>query len=148
MNTWIWASLGVAFGMLVPLALRQLRRSEPDPEPEIPLRAPASPPPPRPVARVQKFHGVTIQPCSQPCAAVAALADRRFLPEHAPPLPLAGCDQRQCQCAYRHHSDRRDAEDRRSGWGSFGGFAPSIPGGNRRAKTRDRRAGRKSHPTA
>lgn len=150
MDTWIWAGLGALLGLLAPLALRQLRRSGPDVErdPEPVRRAPPPPSPPRPAARAQKFHGVTIQPCTRPCPAVLALADRRFLPEHAPALPLPGCDQGQCQCAYRHHSDRRDAEDRRTGWGTFGGFTPSIPGGNRRAKARDRRGGRKAGPPA
>jgi hypothetical protein len=141
MNTWIWASLGAVIGLVAPLALRPLRRSEPGTAPETPVRAP-----PRPAPRAQKFHGVTIQPCAQPCPAALALADRRFLPEQAPALPLAGCDQRRCQCAYRHHADRRDADDRRSGWGSFGGFAPSIPGGNRRGNARDRRTPRRTAP--
>jgi hypothetical protein len=156
MNTMIWAGLGVAVGILAPLLFRLWQRSaSPDDLEEAPtagpVRRPAPPPPPagpgarRPPAG-RKFHGVTVKPCPDACPAVLAIADRRFLPEEVPPLPLPGCDQRACRCAYTHHGDRRDAEDRRSGWGSFGGFAPSIPGGNRRSRDRDRRARRKAGP--
>jgi len=87
-----------------------------------------------------KFHGVSLQPGLEACAAVQGLAGQRFLPAEAPTLPLAGCDQQKCQCAYTHHSDRREPVDRRSGWANFGGFAPTLPEANRRSKDRNRRS--------
>jgi len=148
----LWASLGAAIGLLAPLIFRLWQRGADSAAG--PVASPVRPPAPaKPAATVKapaglnrkqtrKFHGVTVKPGLHACTAVQALADQRFLPDEVPALPLAACDQSRCQCAYRHHGDRRDREDRRSGWGTFGGFTPSIPGGNRRAKTQDRRAGR------
>lgn len=87
----------------------------------------------------RKFHGVSVKPGPGACAAARDLVGQRFLPEEAPAMPLAACDQQKCVCAYSHHASRRDAEDRRSGWGGFGGFTPTVPGGNRRGKGRERR---------
>lgn len=91
----------------------------------------------RSIAR--RFHGVSIRRGPDCCQAVEALGKRRFLGDEAPRLPLPGCDHPRCECAYSHHKDRRDGDDRRSGWGGFGGFAPSVEGGNRRTKRPDRR---------
>ncbi|MEO8224593.1 MAG: hypothetical protein ABI661_07285 [Gammaproteobacteria bacterium] len=150
-----WAALGLAVGLLGPILFMRLRRlpaeaDEParsapvprqgQPVPGSPLSAGAAPAPvnlKRQLAR--KFHGITVKPGPRPCAAVQALASQRFLPEEAPQMPLAGCDQAACQCGYAHHSDRRDREDRRSGWGTFGGFAPSLAEGNRRGTRLERR---------
>jgi hypothetical protein len=63
--------------------------------------------PPRP------WHAVSIVPGSQPCAAAAGLARKRFLSRDAPPLPLESCDQ-QCACRYGHHDDRRKGPRRAS----------------------------------
>ena len=88
---------------------------------------------------LRKFHGVSVKPGPHACPAVLELAGQRFLPAEAPAVPLKACDVQKCQCAYSHHGDRRDQEDRRSGWGTYGGFVPSVPGGNRRGKARERR---------
>lgn len=154
----LWASLGAAIGLGAPLLFRLWQRSAADraDTPPTAARRPARGPAPA-VARqaagaaprapaglnrkqTRRFHGVSVRPCPHACQAAQALAGQRFLPEEAPAMPLAGCDQAKCQCAYSHHGDRRDREDRRSGWGTFGGFTPSIPGGNRREKKRDRRS--------
>lgn len=150
MNTMLWAALGVAIGLL-PLLVVFWQRSaaaDGDDEPAHPRPAPGPRAAlvvdgPAPASRrgtaAHKFHGVSVKPGPDACPAVLALVDRRFLPDTAPALPLTACDQKACRCAYKHHGDRRDQDDRRSGWGDFGGFAPSIPGGNRRGKARDRR---------
>ena len=121
------------------------RRGRPGPAPGADLGPPLAAQSPRGLNRKQtrKFHGVSVKPGLHACKAVQELVGQRFLPDEAPAMPLAACDQAKCQCAYSHHGDRRDREDRRSGWGTFGGFAPSIPGGNRRAKSLDRRSDRK-----
>ena len=41
------------------------------------------------------------------CAAVRAIAGKRFLPDEIPPLPLADCDVPSCGCSYELFSDRR-----------------------------------------
>lgn len=157
MSAVLWAVLGVAIGLGAPLLFRLWQRTAAD-RADTPPTAVA---PPSPLVRREflattprqsqaqaglnrklsrKFHGVSVKPGQHACAAVQALADQRYLPEEAPGLPLAACDVQKCQCAFSHHGDRRDQEDRRSGWGTYGGFVPSIPGGNRRAKARERRA--------
>ncbi len=161
MNGILWASLGAAIGILVPLLFRLRQRRgtsvggtlaaaathQPARQPVKPAvtgRPPAAHRSPAGLNRklTRRFHGISVKPGPQACQAVQELAGQRFLPEEAPAVPLAACDQGRCQCAYAHHGDRREPEDRRSGWGTFGGFSPSIPGGNRRAKSPDRRSGR------
>lgn len=154
-----WASLGAAVGLGAPLLFRLWQRSAADRADTLPTatRAPArarapGPAPARQSAsrapaglnrrQTRKFHGVSVKPGLHACQAAQELVGQRFLPDETPAMPLAACDQAKCQCAYSHHGDRRDREDRRSGWGTFGGFTPSIPGGNRRAKSPDRRSDR------
>ena len=55
------------------------------------------------------------------CAAAKALANQRFLAGDAPMLPLDECTQpQQCRCVYKHWSDRRSGEDRRSPYEGLG----------------------------
>jgi hypothetical protein len=142
MNTWTWALLGAVLGISLPWAVMRWRRpAEARPVPRSTPGAPARPAPGLRKAIARRFHGVSIRCPAEHCAAAAALTDRRFLPEEAPSLPLPGCTEARCQCAYAHHKDRRAEDDRRTGWGTFGGFAPSVPGGNRRKARPDRRRG-------
>jgi hypothetical protein len=151
MNSILWATLGVAIGALGPILYLQWRRrldgagdtARTAAVPHRPSPAPSRQPAPAGSLKrqlVRKFHGVTLKPGPHACAAVQALAGQRFLPHEAPTTPLPGCDQAKCLCGYGHHGDRRDREDRRTGWGTFGGFTPSLPEGNRRGQRRDRRA--------
>ena len=61
----------------------------------------------------KRFHGVSIRPTSGACRDVQAIADKRFLPNEAPALPLVNCDVAYCGCRYEHHQDRRAQIDRR-----------------------------------
>lgn len=164
MNGILWASLGTVIGILAPFLFRAWRRAaagsaDTPPAAVAPRPAPGkvqaaaqstgrqqvTGKPPSGLNRKQtrRFHGVSVKPGPHACEAAQALTGQRFLPDEAPAMPLAACDQTRCQCAYAHHGDRRDREDRRTGWGTFGGFTPSVPGGNRRAaKSRDRRSTR------
>lgn len=155
----LWATLGAAIGLLAPILFRvwqQRVAASADTPPSAVAPRPAAQAPGRtePAGRIQlpakgpaglnrkqarKFHGVSVKPGRQACKAAQDLVGQRFLPDEAPAMPLPGCDQAKCHCGYGHHGDRRDKEDRRSGWGTFGGFTPSVPGGNRRGKGRDRR---------
>ena len=156
MNGILWAILGTSIGLVAPVLYRLWRQRDVDGEESMPTAvAPVRtqtagmgsalvPAPGRGTGGLRhklarRFHGTSLKPGRQACAAIQGLCGQRFLPEEAPSLPLAGCDQQKCQCAYSHHGDRRDQEDRRTGWGTFGGFTPTA-GGNRRGKGRDRRA--------
>jgi hypothetical protein len=156
MSGMLWAVLGTALGLMAPVLFRLWQRNGADRSAGPPgTGAPRTPPGRRESLAVaqrqsqapaglnrklsRKFHGVSVKPGQHACAAVHALADQRYLPDEVPALPLAACDLQKCQCTLSHHGDRRDREDRRSGWGTYGGFLPTIPGGNRRAKARERR---------
>ncbi len=69
--------------------------------------------------KVDSYRGVTISPHLEMCAVAEEQRGRRFLATDAPELPLPGCDVRKCGCRYRQHEDRRDEEDRRSGFGQM-----------------------------
>ncbi len=159
MNGILWAILGTSIGLVAPVLYRLWRQRDLDAGDSLPTAlapartrtrtsAPATTPiqaPGRTLGGLKhklarRFHGISLKPGRHACPNVQSLSGQRFLPEEAPSLPLAGCDQQKCQCAYSHHGDRRDAEDRRTGWGTFGGFTPTVTGGNRRGKGRERRA--------
>jgi hypothetical protein len=136
MDTVTWAALGIFAGLILPWCLLRLRARSPAAAGGRAERADRIPARPRETLRkaiARRFHGVSIREGLHSCPAAQALRGQRFLSEEAPALPLAGCDQKACQCAYAHHRDRRDGDDRRVGWGSFDGFTPTVPGGNRRA---------------
>ena len=61
----------------------------------------------------QRFHGVSIRPCSQSCEQVLAMKKVRFLSRETPSLPVDGCINQTCTCSYSHHKDRRHVDDRR-----------------------------------
>lgn len=65
-------------------------------------------------ARGNPWHAVSIVPGRVPCAAANAFRGRRFLSANAPHLPLLVCTRKDsCQCAYKHHDDRRGQPRRR-----------------------------------
>jgi hypothetical protein len=53
------------------------------------------------------YHAVSVTPCPVACSFARRLRGRRFLSREAPQLPLPGCPLANCQCAYKHHDDRR-----------------------------------------
>ncbi len=64
-----------------------------------------------------RYHAVSIHspdaPDNAACYAARTISGKRFLSSEAPALPLAGCDNAECNCRYFHHSDRRSSVDRR-----------------------------------
>lgn len=60
-----------------------------------------------------KYRAVSIHHRADACAAAKALADKRFLTDAAPTLPLSGCNCAHCQCSYAHHADQRSEDDDR-----------------------------------
>lgn len=77
----------------------------------------------KPVSRTPRrrsFKGAAINPCENSCEASRALAGKRFLVEHAPRLPLEGCDKLDtCACKYHNYPDRRQDDERRNVYGAL-----------------------------
>lgn len=71
-------------------------------------------------SRRRSFKGAAINPCENSCEASRALASKRFLVEHAPRLPLEGCDRLDtCVCKYHNYPDRRQDDERRNVYGAL-----------------------------
>jgi hypothetical protein len=71
-------------------------------------------------SRRRSFKGAAINICENSCEASKALAGKRFLVEHAPRLPLEGCDRLDtCVCKYHNYPDRRLDDERRNVYGAL-----------------------------
>ena len=84
------------------------------------------------------YAAVSIECTDDACAPVRALGGQRYLEMEAPITPLSDCTCTKCQCRYRHHADRRSAEDRRDPLGP-GGAPVGFQGSLDRRSNRDRR---------
>ena len=90
-------------------------------------------------ARKSRWQAVSIATGWTCCGAARELEGRYFLVAEAPELPLPGCDQGECECAYRHHADRRQGARRDDDMGLSGlGLRPA----DERRRGGDRRAGK------
>jgi hypothetical protein len=58
------------------------------------------------------YRSMTLNICTNSCAASKRIRKKSFLVNEAPQLPLANCD-RVCHCKFAIHDDRRLKEDRR-----------------------------------
>lgn len=88
-----------------------------------------------------RWHSVSIE-CEFGCEAAMALDGQRFLPAEAPGIPVPGCDRPSCSCRYVRHDDRRQEDERRFAFGTFGGLIPRA-GGTERREAGDRRNAQK-----
>jgi len=86
-------------------------------------------------APTSAFSGVEIRPGMPPCGAATALAGERFLAGKAPDLPLRGCTQARCRCAFVKYLDRRTDVRR---WGDEG-IRTTLHGASDRRTREDRR---------
>jgi hypothetical protein len=83
------------------------------------------------------WKAVVIVAGDSSCAAAIQLRGKRFLSRDAPRLPLPECTrQDQCQCKYRHLSDRRGSQ-RRSG--EEARIVPAQPVAKERRRPGERR---------
>ena len=82
------------------------------------------------------WYAVSVVPAVRSCAAVKALARKRWLSSEAPRLPVPKCDARTCDCRYLHHTDRRAAPRRRV---DRDALPRNFEGQDRRSRSRDRR---------
>lgn len=100
--------------------------------------------------RADSHQGVTIRPCLEACAVVAAQRGQRYLASEAPELPLAGCDTRKCGCRYRYHADRRSNEDRRYAYSQASIIGQQSRNHDKRSDAKDdrRRGPSQAEPSA
>jgi hypothetical protein len=90
----------------------------------------------RPSQRTAWFAvSVTIGPGA--CEGARAFGTTRWLSADAPRFPLPGCNALNCDCRYKHHSDRR-AGDQRSR--DRGGIPRPHSGPERRGERHGRRS--------
>jgi hypothetical protein len=69
----------------------------------------------RKIATADDFPSVSIRYGRSACPAVTALAEKRFLANEAPSVPLEDCNSANCTCKYVHHEIRREqGDDRRT----------------------------------
>lgn len=141
MTGFAWAVMGLVLGLALPAAFLLLRQRSLTAGLDAGSRAPTGSVAPKQVQarELGRFRAVAIRPGLECCKASEALAGKRMLGREAPLLPLPDCDRPQCQCTYVHFSDRRAGEDRRSAFGTFGGFGPGAQPGDERREPPDRR---------
>lgn len=86
-----------------------------------------------------KFHAVSLRLGLEPCTAAKRMAERRFLSNAAPRIPLPECDATKCECRFVHHADRRAGDDRRSPFISQFGAAVAVKAEKDKRESPDRR---------
>ena len=67
-----------------------------------------------------KWRSVKIRAGLMSCKSAEGMADRIYLANEAPPLPLERCTEKECSCKYEFLDDRRCGEDRRDDFGVIG----------------------------
>jgi hypothetical protein len=86
------------------------------------------------------WKAVAIVAGNSACPAALQLSGKRFLSRNAPRLPLPECTrQDQCQCKYRHLSDRRGAQRRTGEENRIGPNQPFAKEQRRPGERRERR---------
>lgn len=75
------------------------------------------------------------------CAASKQLKGKRFLCDEAPTLPLPGCTAANCNCRYKHFSDRRSGPRRADELGVHVHLMDNIPSNRRSIRGRRREDG-------
>ena len=125
-----WITVGTTIGLLSPWLILRVRNR---PAKKLPRVSTKTADVSQPVVTVKDQYGaVSLWPCLEACGAAWKMQGERFLSSEAPELPLASCDQKNCECRFREHSDRRVDDDRRDNWARFGGFAPRAEKDERR----------------
>lgn len=125
MNNWWWIAVGVAVGIAAVWILVQrkffaaqaaalLARHKSGPV-QVTRNQPRQHP--------QHYYGVSVQLGNNPCDAIRAIADKRYLSDEAPHLPLPDCDRDECRCMMPPQDDRRAGYDRRGdSFSAYGNF--------------------------
>jgi hypothetical protein len=131
-----WITVGTTIGLVSPWLILRLKNRPARKSARVSTKAADVS---QPVATAKnKYGAVSLWPCLEACGAAWKMQGERFLSSEKPELPLASCDQKNCECRYREHDDRRVDDDRRDNWARFGGFAPRAEKDERRDDT-DRR---------
>jgi hypothetical protein len=87
------------------------------------------------------YHGVSVETLPDCCIAARNLANKRFLSNEAPMLPLEDCQMTNCQCHYQHFDDRRDEE---AGRRNDFGLSQDLFGTDGQSNRRNDKAGRRA----
>lgn len=96
---------------------------------------------PKPLtSKSSEFHAVAINYTKTACDAAKAMAGKRFLSDAAPRLPLPECDVADCQCRFKHYSDRRNPVNRRSVFAAGIGGDTGVHQQEQRENRKDRRS--------
>ncbi len=134
MGTVAWILAGVLIGSITPFLVVQFQRRR-----DL-VRAGSAPViPQREVMRpANPFAAVSIRAAdTDPCKAVLAMTEMRYLAVRAPQLPVVGCDRKRCNCRFVRHADRRvTGSERRDAFARFGGLLPQT---RRERRTREDR---------
>lgn len=85
------------------------------------------------------YRAVSIKPGTHACASAYALSTQRFLVGDTPKVPVQDCTERNCECRYRHHRDRRRASGDRRAIQSYGASV-AASGGDERRRSHGRRS--------
>ena len=141
MNTWWLIGIGLTLGAAI--AFIFLRRG---PESEaVAVPAPSVKKGPvevkrnAPSRKDKHFYGAAVQVGRNPCDAVKAMANQRFLSDEAPRFPLPDCNRSECRCFVQPQSDRRAGYDRRGdSFSAYGNFEADRHE-QKRGQKRDRR---------
>jgi len=93
-----------------------------------------------PNRKAHHYYGASIQLGNNPCKAVKAIADQRFLSADAPHFPLPGCNRDECRCMMCPQDDRRAGYDRRGdSFSAYGNFELDPHSQKRGEEKTDRR---------
>ena len=137
MSAIAWIIVGTTVGIVSPLFYFRVKKRPRGRAANRPVMRRRSPP--EAPGTSNPYHAVSIVPCLDACQAVRRIQGERFLSAEAPSLPVAGCDQPNCQCHYLHHDDRRTGLDRRNTFAKFSGFMHRS-GAKERRRENDRRS--------
>jgi hypothetical protein len=83
-----------------------------------------------------RWRSVRIRPGLMTCASANAISDQVFLSRDAPPLPLEGCGEKDCNCHYIFLDDRRSGSERRIDLGLLVELFPDDGGERRQLRGR------------
>ncbi len=123
MMNWLWLLIGFPAGIAVAWYFLRYRPAAEDVAPRVRKTGPVQVKQNQPKRHAHHFFGVIVQPGSNACDAVKAIAYSRYLSEDAPRLPLPDCNRGECRCTLQPQDDRRAGYDRRGdSFSAYGNF--------------------------
>jgi hypothetical protein len=123
-NSWWWLLLGFPIGIGAAWFFVKSKRTADFMAPrERKMSGPVAVTRNQPRQQAYHHYGVSVQLDNNPCDAIRAIADHRYLSAEAPRLPLPDCDRDECRCFVQPQDDRRAGYDRRGdSFSAYGNF--------------------------